>query len=452
MLDPVVTVTEEVNGVTLQLPEDSHVGFPTAMSADASDQEFYLRKSVVRPSARPPIVRPHLSPGQRLDGIVVGTRSADDSQIRSFIGGHPLPNEHSWEAAGAVLEYLSADGQEQDETLVLFLISGGASAMLERPLDSSMTLADTIGFHQALVHSGLNIETMNVLRKHLSAVKGGRLAVAAGSATQCTLLISDVPGTAIHIVGSGPTLPDPSTLEDCIEILDSHRKVLPFSDKVMALYRDRILPETPKSGNVAFARSSGFALLSSEDLCVQAAALAREQGFFVEADHTCDEWDYEEAADYLLQRVQLLGNEHPRVCLISVGEVSVQLKDSHGVGGRNQQFVVQCARRMTESGQRVTVLSGGSDGIDGNSSAAGGVADESTVSRAAALGMTATEALGAFDTHKMLRALGDTLLTGPSGNNVRDLRLLLVDRTAKITGHRAGSQEENYQFRKARVG
>lgn len=374
------------------------------------------------------LLRPHLHAWQRLDGISVGTRVADDPEIRSFLGGHPVPNEDSWRAADAVLEYLSERGEDGDETLVLFLISGGASALLERPLDGSMTLADTVAFHQVLVHSGLDIAAMNVLRKHFSAVKGGRLAVAAGGAAQCTVLISDVPGNALHVVGSGPTLADPSTVADCRALLERHGGALPFPARVVELFVDGAPAETPKYGHPAFARASRMALLSSDDLCVEAAEVARQRGFQVVVDTTCDEWPCGEAAEYLLARVAELSGSHARVCLVSAGEISVAVGGVHGVGGRNQHFVLECARRIAASGQKLTVLSGGSDGVDGNGDAAGGVADETTVARAAGLGLSVERALAGFDSSSLLEALGDTLVTGPSGNNVRDLRLLLADR------------------------
>jgi glycerate 2-kinase len=277
-----------------------------------------------------------------------------------------------------------------------------------------------------LVHSGLRIQEMNTLRKHFSAVKGGRLAVAAAKATKCTLLVSDVPEGALDVIGSGPTLPDPSTVEDCHAVLREHRDVLQLSDKAMQFFTSA-LPETPKADHPAFLRASASALLSSIDLCAEAARLAEREGFHVMIDNSCDEWSYEAAAEYLLQRIATLRQTHKNLCLLSVGEISVKVEHRQGIGGRNQHFVLECAARIAESGQRVTVLSAGSDGIDGNSLAAGGVADETTVKRAEALGWTVSSALKRFDSHTLLEALGDTLVTGPTGNNVRDLRMLLSE-------------------------
>lgn len=370
------------------------------------------------------LLRPALAGHQELRGIAVGPTDSASRQpaFRYLAGAHPGPDARSLAAADAVLDLLHACTAD---SLVLFLISGGASAMLERPLDARMTSDDVAEFHRVLVHSGLPIATMNVLRKHFSAVKGGRLAVAAAAATKCTLIVSDVPSDQLHVVGSGPTLPDPSTVSDCRRILTEHRDLLPFSPKLLEFFADPGLPDTPKQDHPAFLNSAAEVLLSSDDLCAEAAKLAETAGFQVVVDNTCDEWPFDDAAGYLLDRISKLRAQHQRVCLLSAGEVSVSISGSPGIGGRNQQFVLECARRLAESGEKVTVLSAGSDGIDGNSPAAGAVADEQTVPRARQMHMDVNAALAAFDSYPLLHALGDTIVTGPTGNNVRDLRILL---------------------------
>ncbi len=149
------------------------------------------------------------------------------------------------------------------------------------------------------------------------------------------------------------------------------------------------------------------------------------RGFHVVVDNTCDDWDYREAAPYLLEKLRSLREQYPRICLLSAGELSVPLTKLHGTGGRNQQFVLECAKLLSRDGLRATVLSGGSDGVDGNSSAAGGVCDETTMNRANAAGLSMRIALEQFDSFPLLEAIGDTIMTGPTGNNVRDLRILL---------------------------
>jgi glycerate 2-kinase len=360
---------------------------------------------------------------KKLEGLVVSPSVPVTAKmgLTYLTAAHPIPDESSRAAAIAVMEVLS---RSDSKTLVFFLISGGSSAMLEMPIAPSLTDDEVASFNRVLVHSGLPIKAMNTLRKHISAIKGGRLAVLAGQSTHCTLLISDVPSGMLDVVGSGPTLPDRSTVEECREILRIHSDVLPLSPQIRSILEREDLPETPKWDHPAFERSACQVVLSSDDLCRNAAAIALEEGFHVEIDNTCDEWNSDEAAAYLLGKVTELRRNHERVCLLSAGELSVPMKRPHGRGGRNQHFVLECARRIAAGNNAITVLSAGSDGIDGNSPAAGAVADERTVRRAVAVGLDIETSLHSFDSFSIFELLGDALITGPSGNNVRDLRIL----------------------------
>jgi hydroxypyruvate reductase len=376
-------------------------------------------------SALMSVLKPALLAHQAVEAIVVGTSRPPEqnSVFQYFPGSHPFPTQTSMETAEAVLKVLATC---DEHCLVLFLISGGSSAMLEKPLNPGTTLADLDEFYRALVRSGLPITTMNALRKHFSAVKGGRLAIAARGATQCTLLISDVPENLLHIVGSGPTLPDPSTTDQCRKILSANPDLLKSSDKLLAFFNNPRLEETPKADHPAFSKSACVSLLSSDDLCKVAGQLATMLNFHVEVDNRCDDWDYRDAAEYLLARMRVLRKRYPKVCLLSAGEISVRLPVIHGIGGRNQQFVLECARLLTKKGDtHMTLLSGGSDGIDGNSPATGAVCDATTWPRASSMGLDIMAALNKFDSYTIFNALGDTIVTGPTGNNIRDLRLLL---------------------------
>jgi glycerate 2-kinase len=373
-----------------------------------------------------PVLEPCLKRGQAIQAIVVGSTmpEREDFRVRFFAGSHPIPDQISKDAAEAILELL---GTCDENCLLFFLISGGASAMVEKSLDSGLTVEETAQFYRALVQSGLPITQMNTLRKHFSQVKGGRLAEAARGATQCTLLISDVPETALHVVGSGPSLPDPSTAEDCGLIIAANSAALNLSEAVFSYFNDPGLEETPKADHPAFQKSTWLSLLSSDDLCRIAGETAARIGFHVVVDNSCDDWDYRDAAPYLLNRLQELRRQDPKVCLLSGGEISVQIPPTHGIGGRNQQFVLECARLIMERGIKATVLSGGSDGADGNSPAAGAMCDETTVSRTSTLGLDIVAALEQFDSFSVFSKLGDAIITGPTGNNVRDLRILLCD-------------------------
>jgi hydroxypyruvate reductase len=296
--------------------------------------------------------------------------------------------------------------------------------MVEKPADERITLEDLIATYRALVHSGAPIREINAVRKHLSATKGGRLAKVAAPAQQVSILVSDVPDGAIDSLASGPTMPDTTTVEECHEIVKRHKLLKQFPSSVREIFDKGQLEETPKHGDAAFDRSRYWNILSNEVLRKNAVAKAAIHGFAIEVDNTCDDWDYAEAADYLLKKLRELRKGVSRVCLISGGEVTVKVTGDARTGGRNQQFALYCANKI--AGEQITVLSAGSDGIDGNSPAAGAVVDGTTAARAEALGVRVSAALKNFDTYPMLEALGDTIVTGPTGNNIRDLRILLA--------------------------
>ena len=376
-------------------------------------------------------------------------------RFRYFEGGHPLPNEDSFAAARAALALVK---KAKKDTLIFFLISGGGSAMFDLPLDPQITLEDTIAFHQLLLASGAPIGEVNTLRKHFSAVKGGRLAMAAPEAAKVSLLVPDVPLRSLDALSSGPTSPDHSTVADVRELLARYRLAPKLPPSVRAILEREDLPESPgnkvwrppffprmpwtgavpprrataaaaMSGEDEAFRDSVFEiLLSSHDLVENARALAQKAGFHVEVDNSCDDWDYAAAARYLLQRFHSLRAFHPRLCLISVGEVTVKLDRTPGAGGRNQQFAMDCALELEQHpGERLTVLSAGSDGIDGNTNAAGAIADPTTVTRAHAFGFHLKASLAAFNACPMFTALGDSVVTGRTGQNLRDLRLLIAE-------------------------
>jgi glycerate 2-kinase len=340
------------------------------------------------------------------------------SGIDYYAGGHPLPNQDSFASAREALLLLSHTGARD---FIFFLISGGGSAMFELPLDARITLEETRSLYQALVGSGATIAEINIVRKHFSAVKGGRLAAAAPQAGRFSLLVSDVAPRFLDALASGPTLPDSSTVAECREVLARYRLQQRFPASVWAFFANHDLPETPP-----LTAAPVETLLSSADLLDVARAAAMALGYDVVIDNSCDDWDYADAARYLLGRFDHLRHSQRKLCLISGGEVTVRLGHEHGAGGRNQQFALACALSLAE-GKPMVVLSAGSDGIDGNSAAAGAIVDETTVFRARAQGIDAASALARFDAYPLFSALGDTLVTGPTHNNRRDLRILLSE-------------------------
>jgi hydroxypyruvate reductase len=193
---------------------------------------------------------------------------------------------------------------------------------------------------------------------------------------------------------------------------------------VRELIEQHALEETPKNDDPAFVRSRWWTILSNETAVKAAAAQAQAAGFVAEVDSRCDDWDYRRAADYLLDRLRELRRKAQRVCLVSGGEITVRVEGKSGQGGRNQQFALYLAPKI--AGENICVLSAGTDGIDGHSSAAGSVVDGSTMERVRAEGLDPTAALNAFDAYPLFKALGDDIETGPTGTNVRDVRLLMA--------------------------
>lgn len=360
--------------------------------------------------------------GSRLEGIVASS-VGPGSQVhgfRYFRGGHPTPNADSVRAAEAILKSLHA---QTASSLVIFLLSGGGSSIAEKPIDPEISLEDLVATYRALVLCGAPIAEINAIRKHLSAVKGGRLAQAAYPAQQVSLMVSDVPDTTLDALASGPTMPDSTTVANCYVLLEKYALLDRFPPSVRELFQRHALEETPKADDPAFVRARWWPVLSNQTAVEKAGAAAAGQGFAVEVDSSCDDWDYERAANYLLDRLRKLRQRVSRVCLISGGEVTVQVSNG-GTGGRNQQFALACAQRI--AGENITVLSAGTDGVDGNSPAAGAVVDGSTLARAHAAGIDPGAARAAFNAYPLFAALGDAILTGPTGNNVRDLRLLVA--------------------------
>lgn len=359
--------------------------------------------------------------GSRLEGIVASS-VAPASQVRGFryfCGGHPTPTAESIQAAEAILKSL---GSLNAAGLVIFMLSGGGSSIVEKLVDDEISLPDLIATYRTLVHSGAPIAEINALRKHLSAVKGGRLAQAAYPAQQVSILVSDVPEATPDALASGPTMPDSTSLQDCERIAAKYGLIEQFPKSVADLFWQHALEETPKSDDPAFVHARWWTVLSNKVAVEEAAVAATQQGFAVEVDNSCDDWDYEKAADYLVKRVRELRRSVSRVCLISGGEVTVSVRNG-GTGGRNQQFALACAERI--AGEDIAILSAGTDGIDGNSPAAGAVVDGSSVDRAGGTD-SVRRALFAFDAYPLFEGLDDTIVTGPTGNNLRDLRVLLA--------------------------
>ncbi len=363
--------------------------------------------------------------GERIrTGLVVAPEIPERrlENFRYVAGGHPYPTEGSTAGARAAVELVSGLGREE---LVIFLISGGGSALFEQPFDPAVSLNDLVEFNKVLVTCGLPIEQMNVLRKHISAVKGGRLAARAHPAAQVTIFISDVPEGLDSMVASGPTFPDPSTVAECYSLADKAGLTAKLPASIRRSFERRTLQETPKPGDARFARSHYCLLLSNRDAVEAARAAAEDAGFVAEVYQGDWDVDFREAAQKQAAALDDLASQHSGqpVCLVSGGEV-ISPVAGHGTGGRNQAFALYAAGLI--AGKNRAVLSAGTDGRDGNSPSSGAVADGSTIERARGMGLDPERYLAESDSYRFFQKLGDALETGYTGNNVRDVRVWLA--------------------------
>src|SRR6266702_2603005 len=382
------------------------------MCEDLCDLNLYTRVFVISmgKAAHTMLAALQEQAGERFEGIVASSVEPEFHirGFRYFHGGHPMPNAESIRAAGSMLKALNS---QNESSLVIYMISGGGSATVEKPVDDEISLDDLVATYRVLVHSGAPIGEINAIRKHLSAIKGGRLAQAAYPAQQVSILVSDVPDSLPDALASGPTMPDSTTVEDCYRIVDKHDLLKLFPPSTRALFERHAIEETPKSDDPAFHKARWWPVLTNQTAIDEASVAAERAGFIVHVDNSCDDWDYKKAADYLLQRVRELKKQFSPVCLISGGEVTVKVSNG-GVGGRNQQFALACAPKV--AGENITLLSAGTDGVDGNSSAAGAVVDGTTVERARARGLDVRTALEKFDAYPLFSALGDAIEIGPT--------------------------------------
>jgi glycerate 2-kinase len=366
-----------------------------------------------------------LFPSGAFTGIVAAPTkpAAPVTGLEYFVCGHPIPNHESMRAAEAILRLLRTCDEHSS---VIFLLSGGGSALVELPLDPLLTLEDVQAIHRSLVTCGAPIDAMNTVRRHLSAVKGGRLALAAGPAQKITLAVTDVPAGKEAALASGPSLPDPTTVSDAYSVLEQYDLPKRFPPALQRWLNANKMPETPKLDHPTFNNAHFELLLGLDDLFHAAHHAVEAHGYCTFCDNSTDDWPVEKAADSLLAQLEewKCENHGQRSAVIADGEVSSPVT-GNGTGGRNSAFVLACVEKI--AGRKITVLSAGTDGIDGNSPAAGAVADGDTLSRAKSLGLDPRDAFRQGDAYSFFAKLGDAIITGPTGNNLRDLRVLLAE-------------------------
>jgi hydroxypyruvate reductase len=347
--------------------------------------------------------------------------SRPHSGFQYFISGHPEPNQHSLLAGQAALGLVRNASRQ---TLLIVLLSGGGSALMESPLLTTLSLADIQQLNRTLVTCGAGIHEINTVRKHISALKGGRLAKAAHPATLITLAISDVPVGRESALASGPTLPDPTTWTDALNVIAKYNLRDHLPPPLRSWMDNGAIPETPKTSDPVFSKTQFELILGMHELFHAAHRVTEAEHCLAFCDNSTDDWPVEKAADALLSQLEQLRTSNPGqpLALIADGELS-SVVTGNGLGGRNSAFVLACVEKI--AGKPIAVLSAGTDGIDGNSPAAGAVADGQTLARAQDAGLDAADFFERSDSFRFFDALGDAILTGPTGNNLRDLRLLL---------------------------
>ena len=402
----------------------------------AADPELTLRKHLPpRPEGRTIVVGAGKGAAQMaaafekawdvpLEGTVV-TRygyAVPCERIAVIEAAHPVPDEAGLAGARRLLEQVKGLGEDD---LVIALICGGGSALLPAPA-GSLTLADEIAVNRALLASGAPISAMNAVRKHVSAIKGGRLAAAAWPARVVSLVVSDIPGDNPALVSSGPTVPDATTRQDALNIVETWRMDLPASvmTHLASPEADAPLPDDPR-----FARNTVEVVASAAVSLEAAAAAARQRG--IEAVILSDSIEGEArdvGAVHAAIAREIAAKNRPfakPVLVLSGGETTVTLRGSGGKGGRNGEFLLAFALGV-DGVAGISALAADTDGIDGSEDNAGAFADGTSVARMRVAGIDAKAALAANDSWTAFAAVGDLFVPGPTGTNVNDLRAVLV--------------------------
>lgn len=368
--------------------------------------------------------------GKRLKAGIVNVKyshSVPLDFVRINEAGHPLPDEAGLDGTAQIIQLLL---RAHKNDLVLCLISGGGSALLPCPA-KGLTLKSKQQVTELLLESGAPIHEVNAVRKHLSQIKGGRLAGLAYPSTLISLVLSDVIGDHLETIASGPTVPDRSTFLDCLHIFERYSLKDRVPSDAMEILEKGIrgeIEETPKTHNRVFRRTQNV-IVGNIFLALDAAKKkADELGYYSLIHSGNIEGETRDVARVhaaIAKEILSTGSPVQRpACIISGGETTVTVR-GRGLGGRNQEFALASAI-VIDGLETVVVLSGGTDGLDGPTDAAGAIADGTTLRRANGMGLDAQHYLQENDSYHFFRPLGDLLITGPTYTNVMDLHLLLV--------------------------
>ncbi len=362
--------------------------------------------------------------------IVKTDHLAPTQLIRLTEAGHPVPDQAGVDATRAMVEQLR---DTVSDDLVICLISGGGSALMTLPVEG-VSLDDIRAVTGALLASGAPIQAINAVRKHLSQVNGGQLARLAAPAAVIALILSDVVGSPLDVIASGPTVADPTTFADAQAIVARYG----IADDLPAAVREHLaagaagrVPDTVKAGDPALARVQNVIVADNARAVEAAQAEAEALGFHTLLLSTYVEGEAREVARVvaaLAKEIAVADRPVPRpACLLMGGETTVTLRPGHGRGGRNQELALAAALAI-DGWAGVEIASLATDGTDGPTDSAGGLVNGSTVARGWALGRSALAALDGQDAYSYLEAVGDLMVTGPTRTNVNDLIAVMVDR------------------------
>ncbi len=368
--------------------------------------------------------------GNRITKGIVNVKYEHVAQLNSIElveAGHPVPDENGQAGAQSILNLIT-DAKKND--LVICLVSGGGSALLPLPVQG-LTLKDKQETTNVLLACGATIHEINTIRKHLSGVKGGQLARAAYPARIISLMLSDVIGDDLDVIASGPTVPDSSTFKDCMDLFTKYDIVskLPKTvvDHIVAGISGSI-SETPKSEDPAFQKTQNLVIGSNIDAVRAAEKAAKALGYNTVILSSMIEGETKEVAlahGAIAREVLKTSNPLPSpACILSGGETTVTLKGD-GLGGRNQEFALAVAFDVADH-ENIVVLSGGTDGNDGPTDAAGAISDNNTRNRAREMNLSPNRYLENNDSYHFFEKLGDLLKTGPTNTNVMDVRIMLI--------------------------
>lgn len=366
------------------------------------------------------------------DGIVIVKYGHGERlrRVKLIEAGHPEPDENGLRGAQAITEMIRQKITGSD--LVFFLLSGGASALMVQPAEG-ISLDDKIKLNAQLLRSGATIQEMNAVRKHISQIKGGRISQALANNHVITLILSDVVGDDLSTIGSGPTVPDPTSFKDCLDILKKYQLTSAVPESIrqhLARGAEGKVAETPKVGDPCFEHKQNLIIASNILACQAAAAQARKLKFHTTILSSSIEGDTAEVARvHLAIARETIATGHPiklPACIISGGETTVHVK-GNGQGGRNQEFVLHGVRALAGFTRKTLLLSLGTDGTDGPTDAAGAWADNETFHEAERRALCIEDYLERNDSYHFFQALGNLIITGPTKTNVMDLRLILIN-------------------------